>query len=387
LDWETTPCQSFSSQHMRCVIAAAALSLTASNPLFDDGVSLLQRRVRKSDDLITEGQHGVVDDVAINLMELRSLCEGAGLTSACAALDKKVPVPDRTLALLESPWWETRQFSPNGSLPEGGCLPPGALIFVHVMKTGGIAVNELLTCRCQLEGCAVHMSDLHLDAYGYGQCEPSVCSMHAQESSASSVCGSSFADARRFTVLREPVERVWSFFNYLRRWYRPFQERSLTSILENYGEDLNAALNETERQCTFCRQELANAMVVRSFSSAHEDAGSRPLSRSELSLALEEAKRTLRSMDAVFLFADLGRFPELFGSVPELFPTRRRGSPAASSAIGDCRWSRQNPSNYSQQWPDLHLEELIEERNWADVELYNYALTLPNLVRPAVAPN
>lgn len=51
-------------------------------------------------------------------------------------------------------------------------------------------------------------------------CAPSICTTHtdAKHNLNETYCGWAFANATMFTVIRDPVERVWSFYNYLSRW-------------------------------------------------------------------------------------------------------------------------------------------------------------------------
>merc|ERR1719329_1526025 len=135
--------------------------------------------------------------------------------------------------------------SNNETIPEGGCAQPGGLVFHHVMKTGGIAVDEFMACHCLHEGCSVKFHELPIQhPLGYEKCKPSVCSFHGNMRKTHAFCGKEFATSKRFTVLRNPVDRVWSFYNYISRWFEPFQQRSLESVLASYGEDLNVGITD-----------------------------------------------------------------------------------------------------------------------------------------------
>merc|ERR1719238_1585943 len=75
-----------------------------------------------------------------------------------------------------------------------------------------------------------------------------------------------FENAKVFSILRDPVDRVWSFYNYLRPMYKPYQQYTLDWILENDHVDLETNLTEGEK-CMFCAKQLKNAMTEVHFSS------------------------------------------------------------------------------------------------------------------------
>jgi len=323
-----------------------------------------------------------------SIAELRSLCGEAGLVGACAMLSDMEcgdAEPHYAASLLQRKNW-VHNFVSNTTMPEGGCASPGALVFAHIMKAGGMAVDEFLACRCLQGACAIQIHEVPMHpTLGFEGCEPSVCSFHGSLSGTPSTCGGAFTASKRFTVLRNPVDRVWSFYNYFGRWFQPFRKRTLESILESWGEDLNAGIPVAKEKCEHCRQQLSNLMVTKTFCATCGSLSHRVPSRQEVAAALEEAKQTLRGMDAIFITEDLSKLPELFDSVPDLFPGRVGVD--MGQASDQCQMQQRNHQSYKKDAPSARATQLMRELNWADIELYEYALTLPNLRRPpAIGP-
>eukprot|EP00927_Polykrikos_kofoidii_P067724 TRINITY_DN6316_c0_g1_i1.p1 TRINITY_DN6316_c0_g1~~TRINITY_DN6316_c0_g1_i1.p1 ORF type:complete len:357 (+),score=53.65 TRINITY_DN6316_c0_g1_i1:111-1073(+) len=285
----------------------------------------------------------------------------------------------------------------NGSHSDGGgsvftetCMEPGKLKFVHVMKTGGISVDEYLWCRCKQEKCSVSRHEGRSSVMGDTSCEqPSVCTSHSPPWQMYQECGD-FTKARVFTLLREPVSRVVSFYNYMRfprpedsyPGYRPYQQMSLTAVLNSWGKvDLNIDQPKASSNggCVMCAAQLSNAMVLRHFASEASLAAQStwpikagvvvPPSETALRYQLAEAKKVLARMDAVFV--DVGTFKEAFERDDLLTPGR-------AVTPTTCEVPLANPSPSKIDPTDSELE-LIRQLNWADEELYKYAQTLPNL--------
>lgn len=272
----------------------------------------------------------------------------------------------------------------------GTCLAPGQLKFAHVMKTGGLSVDAYLWCRCESEGCSVSHHEGGDGVGGDESCDkPSVCSSHAPPSRMYEQCGD-FSNARVFTVLRDPVERVVSFYNYMRSarpednypGYRPYKDNSLTDVLRSWGKiDLDFGQPRVNEMggCVICAAQLYNAMVLRHFATDKSLAEQEKWnisagvlvapSRLHMEFQLAEAKKTLEHMDAIFL--DMSTFKEAFERNDLLHPD---GKPTTST----CDIPVVNPTSDKVDPTEEDLQ-LIRELNWADIELYNYAKTLPNV--------
>jgi len=319
-------------------------------------------------------------------VELQMLCTDIGLQRACEA------VPTNTLESKEysmfvdvKPVWDSdrgrRSFrgisqtsrttqnrsradlTKSGELQSGEqCLPPGRLIFQHVMKTGGLSLEKFLKCSCSERPnglCTIRIAANHwgntAQPKGYGsECPPSICSTHSPPTETDEACGPEFANAKRFTTIREPVSRVWSFYNYLRRWYKPYIQYTLKEILQNYSHvDLNEGLPETD-QCLHCHQQLSNAMA------AHHYAG------------VGTAKQVLASMGAIIDLGRLSDFPRISTKFA-LFPEH-----LSLSGSTECTMAHKEATFYPLgRHPDHETAVLIAQHNVEDLKLYEYVRTLP----------
>ena len=208
--------------------------------------------------------------------------------------------------------------------PSSSCLPAHSVAFIHVMKTGGIAVDDFIACACRQGelNCAMQRSDGSQRVEGKKACgAPSIATAHASAVAFSSGSGkwAEWEAARTFTVLRDPVSRVWSFYKYIRRWYRPYQERDLayhlavlnTSMHNATAPDADAIWGlrangpsgkkktTKDSPCVHCGHNLIDGMT-RQFG-ASEDAARPPASAA----ALERAKASLLGMAGVGFTDDL----------------------------------------------------------------------------------
>ncbi len=133
------------------------------------------------------------------------------------------------------------------------CREPSAYIYWHVMKTGGLAVDEMLECACKQgpRTCAIWHRDGSNSLKGDRKCAerpgPSVLTTHGTPNSLDLHEGQldmkmadlpdivhthSWANASNITILRHPVARVWSYYAYARQNdFPPFKEQSLAYFL------------------------------------------------------------------------------------------------------------------------------------------------------------
>eukprot|EP00927_Polykrikos_kofoidii_P014760 TRINITY_DN16510_c0_g1_i1.p1 TRINITY_DN16510_c0_g1~~TRINITY_DN16510_c0_g1_i1.p1 ORF type:complete len:320 (+),score=42.57 TRINITY_DN16510_c0_g1_i1:47-1006(+) len=299
-------------------------------------------------------------------------------------------MPVQCLVAAVALLWAPLAGAVQSSRPAGhnaSCPAHGQLIFAHVMKTGGIAVDDFFRCRADAEGFSVYRDDGPPEVrkpFGNTECETSVCTTHAPLVDAVNSCGKHFAGARAFTVMRDPVERVWSFYNYVKgNGYKPYQNRSLEHVLKHYwNEDLNKGLPPSER-CTFCHHSLFNVMTLWNFVGPEtwkviqecrkgkklSDADRCVVQHGLLRKAVKEAKERIRNLEAVFFMEDLANFTHLYNGLDGLSLTR---TPAAKLQKLDCTIKHANPTK-SKEVLSEEAAELIKVLNWADVELYRYA--------------
>eukprot|EP00448_Togula_jolla_P019452 CAMPEP_0170590360 /NCGR_PEP_ID=MMETSP0224-20130122/11830_1 /TAXON_ID=285029 /ORGANISM="Togula jolla, Strain CCCM 725" /LENGTH=335 /DNA_ID=CAMNT_0010914155 /DNA_START=67 /DNA_END=1074 /DNA_ORIENTATION=- len=287
--------------------------------------------------------------------QLRGLCEAVALQSAC-----------RAIGLPPGGWQPqergTKLLREESELEAKRCLPPGKVIFMHVMKTGGLSLDAFLEASC-LEhpeaSCSIDRRDGTQAIKGQEGCAPSFLTTHQGISGALSEKG--FENAVLFTILRDPVSRVWSFYNYLSRFYKPYQQLTLRSVFLALakGKDLNKGLAEEER-CGYCHKQISNGMTHK-FSWENR--------------TLEEAKSSMASFHLIIDIKALDRFPEiaaqkgLFPEHPSLSGKTHLTLPHTNEGIP--RWGEK---------PDEMTAAVIRQFNDMDIALYDYAKTLPTYV-------
>merc|ERR1719343_511060 len=79
------------------------------------------------------------------------------------------------------------------------CSPPGQLLFLHIMKTGGSSVEVFLDCYCDQVGCGMFVHDGVVTKFkGKAACnkESAVCSTHANYEDRVEACGTHFENPK-----------------------------------------------------------------------------------------------------------------------------------------------------------------------------------------------
>ena len=224
--------------------------------------------------------------------------------------------------------------------------------------------------RCRLNGSALVLNVMFLPATGRltgpsHACEPSIVSTHKRRWQ-----HAKYANSDKCFVLRHPVERVWSFFHYVRRWFLPFKQKPLTYFLANGGLDPNSLngfndLNRSasacrlkpKRNCEYCEHcfyELHNGIVRQLSRTATNGLGPSGLNRTHL----DEAVAALRG------FSMVGNLTRVFNWVEAwpLWPERTRDN---------CRLRHRN--RYAHNSPRITEKEAetIARANHLDMLLYH----------------
>jgi len=318
------------------------------------------------------------------------------------------------------------------------------LVFVHIMKCGGLSVDAKLRCHCasatatpcallREDGSAKHASNSTGDLiarfrdsmlYGDARCAGGPACVDAVASNAlvrgpearSSLCSASilathaslsairarpyWVDAHYIIVLREPVSRVWSFYQYVRRKQHEFQSRPLVYFLKRWRSfvpngtaaggfsphmhwqlsnwmtsQLAAAPKDSLRLAELVERQRVLSLPL---AADEEQRGGSPRE-----LALEQAKAALMRMDVVGLTEDMAgfervlaaRWPDTFGEA--LGRAGRCRIPSGTEARNPTSKHAASPTygNASRTLDD-ETRKAISELNALDVSLYAFAMKL-----------
>lgn len=185
-------------------------------------------------------------------------------------------------------------------------------------------------------------------------------------------CGSEFSNASSFTVLREPLGRLFSLYNYYA------DENSLGGYsLNNFGTFAsllrgvkNGSLN------TYATRLFSNDMVKTWFSPNPPSVG-KHLSDVAANLLfdatvddLEKSKQTMHQLDAVFFTEQLSTWKDDFG---------KSGLPLSQYAWDSTLFhSNERSCVDCADAPTEEEASLVNELNSLDAKLYEFAKTLPN---------
>lgn len=245
----------------------------------------------------------------------------------------------------------------------------GQLLFLHIMKTGGSSVEEFLKCHCEKVGCSLQLSlgECH-DFIGNANCPDGLCATHGYYKQRVAQCGADFENPSKvMTVFREPISRVFSLYNYEKE-----QGKQLPSITELYQKCdagdftyTGFAADMVQWMCVG----MTNFMVLKTFSNQHN------VYSSEINTAvLDQAKKLVSSLDAVFFLDDLDRFPAAFEEASLITDTyvnpNEQRCEITHANKADCPTCAIEPTTAE--------EELIRNHNQMDIMLYNFAAGLPN---------
>ena len=186
------------------------------------------------------------------------------------------------------------------------------------------------------------------------------------------------------TILREPAERVWSFYWYLRRWYTPFQKQPLEYFLRRPLLDVDVAFNLTgkgERKfCSdsgaqykdsMCPHQLFNGMTGY-FSTTPG---------SLVQLHVDEALTALASLQLIGTTEHLDAFTSRLRLLwsPAVF---RDSLPSSGRSTSDCKVVPENARPHPKLADATEdVRALIESSNALDVQLYRRAQELPRFVK------
>lgn len=213
-------------------------------------------------------------------------------------------------------------------------------------------------------------------------CKPTVCTTTSELGRLDwrGHCGQEYRDAPVFTMIREPVLRVYTFYKFMQSWYQPYRELTLDEVMEATGNrDLNKGLPKDDR-CRGCEAQLSNALTLHYFCAIGESQcqrlqkdGGTPL---DMAIALDSAKELMSSkLSAIFLERQNRGFMANFNAMPALLP--------AEKAEQQCRFRsfQLEPTLQTYSLSDKTIG-LITQKNAVDMALYSYAVqSMENVVR------
>jgi hypothetical protein len=258
------------------------------------------------------------------------------------------------------------------------CYTGRNLYFVHVMKDGGTSIGKYFECLANKTKFAFRrrQGPNELDI-AHTECPPAICSAHHPAVLQTEVCGSEFSNASSFTVLREPVARAFSLYNYYRN--EMIEKKDIAQKMKpfsTFGSLLRHLLRNEETGDhefdSYMRRAFSNQMVKFWFSPPITFDSIKVASRGDL----ENAKNVLRQLNAVFFTEQLSSWKDDF----------RKSALPLSQHADDCEVPHEfaKLTNNCLECADAPTDEEIKlatKLNQFDIELYEFAKTLPNAYR------
>ena len=284
---------------------------------------------------------------------------------------------------------------------ENGDLIPHQFIHLHHMKTGGTSIDHMLKCAMKrLEDdwkLEVPYYNIHECARGkFRQCvndEDDICRERMKESSMMSYCAPLYHlenfgwmedSVRALTVLRHPVDRVWSMFRFEPR--SCYRCKNLTDIYALMDA------NTTIGYDSLCLNQLQNHEVRNLLTSDWPDDASDEDK-------LNEAIANLKSFFTVIgLTEELEETRSLLGKVFPWMDVKIEGSSTTCHLPHDnkspennhcVRYKTPDGKWKSEHWdlpdhPDEETRKAIEAHNQLDMKLYDAAVQYFELQKRAM---
>jgi hypothetical protein len=284
----------------------------------------------------------------------------------------------------------TQKLAPRQDLrwidQENQVLEKHQFLHLHHMKTGGTSMDQLIRCSMKRieadSGIVVPYGNIHECSKGrYDKCkskEDKTCNQKLQDAAFMSYCaplkdlpafgwadGDSKSTTDALTVLRHPVDRVWSMFRFQTK--RCFD---CTPLIEVYEK---MAAGDIDRMDFQCLQQLDNHEVANLLSTeGNENASDDDLVEEAISnmksfftmIGLTEELNTTVKMAGMV-------FPWLNETVPDselTCPLPHANSSPKNNACGPGHTHWDLPPH-----PDEETRKVIEEHNQLDLRLYEAA--------------
>eukprot|EP00966_Prymnesium_polylepis_P104777 2427098-Prymnesium_polylepis.1 len=252
------------------------------------------------------------------------------------------------------------------------CAPANQLIFMHAPKSGGISLDQYMLCRAN-GTVSVRLDDGQQQVFNAERgCRPTIISTHGR-AFGRTWYAPEWRSATRVFVLRDPVQRIYSFYNYIARWYAPFRAFPISTFFNESHTDPNSLYEKASEKlgdsgeleclsqncgctctkyCRYCWSNLFNGMT--------QQLSWSPIPATPWPTVTEvhfrEAVQTLNA-SIVGNLTDVQQYIETMPFWP-------------AATAKQCPLQRDNPTTYV--WPklDAETERLIARENSFDMRLY-----------------
>jgi len=228
-------------------------------------------------------------------------------------------------------------------------------------------VDRFLACKAErsIAGFRLSLGPVHLYEGDKRCTQPSICSTHGEWRNRVELCGKAFEKPMKvFTVMREPVARVWSMYNYQKAIAAETNGDELPPIdkmIFNCRHGIHGmAYNEW-----MCAQ-IMNHVTIQILAQSDN----LPYNVTYNVTYIEQAKEVMSKLDAIMLMDDFETFADAFDK-SNIFNDRQE----TTAFKEDCALEHANPTecNVCTEKPTAYQRKMIEESNQMDIQLYKHA--------------
>lgn len=276
---------------------------------------------------------------------------------------------------------------------------PKQFMHMHHMKTGGTSVDSLIRCALQRFRKSTNKN---LDYYSVSECGggvkrcdaalsfPKNSSRRCQTETPAvmSYCAPldaveryGWGDSDKFTVIRHPVDRVWSMYRFAPSCYHCMSILEIYERIDNGTSTLNKGT---------CDRQLLNHQTANLLTSFYKQEGNLSLAPAEEEALIQEALYNLRHKFTLIGLTD--EIVETIDMIGRVFPVLAQNlSLASAGAVEDpngCTLKHANagrPSKCGTMELDNETIAIIIAHNQRDMRLYEAAQELFAMQRQVMA--
>jgi len=224
-------------------------------------------------------------------------------------------------------------------------------------------VDEFLACKAKrnIAGFKLSLGDVHLYEGDKTCTQPSICSTHGEWRNRVELCGKAFEQPMKvFTVVREPVDRVWSMYNYQKA--KDYEDSG------NEFPPIDQMLSDCHhgKGYEFMCQAMMNHVTLQSLAKVDDLSYNVTYNKTYI----EDAKDVMSQLDAVMLMDDFETFTDAFDK-SDVFNDNRE----PDTFKEECALEHANPTDCTvcTDEPTPYQRKMIEENNQMDIALYKHA--------------